>query len=199
MIELWTPNPKTVEPVAICPRCGGYQRRVADRRDFRRYLSLHRICCCSGPCGGSVELVLSGITADSSCCERVAGSLWYKHRDLSGLNRTQDINFEGLAQGVTCVFSYSGGDPSDPIEVTTDYYDTGSCGTPYTSVTYDEIDIHIEVTLATSTITQVWVRDVETFFHWSGSASSGDTLSNQSASLSGPCPHCTNGTAVVNL
>ncbi len=81
MTPLWTPNPKTVKPVRVCPVCGGKSRTLAAYPDTRRYMSLHRVCCCDqeepppGFCEScettidpiaSVRVTLSGV--DGSRC-----------------------------------------------------------------------------------------------------------------------------------
>lgn len=81
---LWTPNPKTVEAVRLCERCGGIDRKhyAADRRDMRRYMSFHRACCCGG-CPGYVQLVLSGVDA-SECVGCIQNAI----TSISGIDGT---------------------------------------------------------------------------------------------------------------
>lgn len=69
MIELWTPNRKTVEPVRICRKCGGVVLSGVDRvRDARRYWR-HGACACCATCPfdplpDSVDVTFTGL-ADS--------------------------------------------------------------------------------------------------------------------------------------
>lgn len=72
---LWTPNPKTIEPVHLCPECGGIDRRrhPAATRDMRRYFSFHRVCCCSEDLGGTpttscTDYCLRVIVSTSNYC-----------------------------------------------------------------------------------------------------------------------------------
>lgn len=65
--ELWTPNRKAHEAMPLCPRCFGIdvKKMAIDHRDFRRYFTNHRACCCapSNPCAFRIRCVVAGVNA----------------------------------------------------------------------------------------------------------------------------------------
>jgi hypothetical protein len=123
-MTLWTPNRKVLEPVPICRRCGGYQRRVADRLDFNRYVSLHWVCCCgAGPCQSSLNVALTSPSVYTSCFNYI------EYDAPTGLVGTREISVDFDDPNGYC--RYELWDSGDSASIDYDVYEGVPCtGTP---------------------------------------------------------------------
>ncbi len=86
-MKLWTPNYKTVDPLPICNRCGGIDRRALLARfpDGRRFYPPwvgHAGCCCVVTCTVQIRFVVAGVDA-TLCTDCGVLGAFKKMRDLS--------------------------------------------------------------------------------------------------------------------
>lgn len=74
-MTLWTPNPKTVDPIPLCSRCGGLRRDWHRANRARLGVGwLHGVCCC-GPCGGGIRIEFKNVTLCNACISPSSGKL----------------------------------------------------------------------------------------------------------------------------
>ena len=109
---LWTPNPKTVDPIPLCQRCGGLRRDWHQANRARLGVGwLHGVCCCEEEvaCSAddhadSVDITLSGV--DAAMCTGCIQSAFHTPGAQSSLRAGE---FQTLTVDGTYSVGYSGG------------------------------------------------------------------------------------------
>jgi hypothetical protein len=127
---LWTPNPKTVAPVPLCPKCGKLRRSW--HRENRQRMGvgwLHGVCCCSCECTSvdpmvdtQLQLTVSGADGNSTTsCYFTGNGVTYAidNDDASGFDGSYVLDYLDIFGGA---YRYRALTPEGTYGTTNLYY-----------------------------------------------------------------------------
>lgn len=132
-MKLWTPGKPRIARPHVCGRCGCLRREWAREDRWRRFLSMHRVCCCGNQptCEdlgvSSLEVTISGVEAArcTGCYQRGSLQISREHTELSGIDGTFRVPFVGTINfGQICQFRLNSSDGY----MTSNEYGDDSCG-----------------------------------------------------------------------
>lgn len=106
-MTLWTPNPKTVDPIPLCQRCGKLRRDWHRANRARLGVGwLHGVCCCGNPCETENPLTVTISNANSTACPCKTGSGTDRKNHSIDADGSYSVPFQSWPGGNVCTFLF---------------------------------------------------------------------------------------------